>query len=190
MTWIDSIWQSTKTKINKILSEHKEPEVLIEQVFQDMQQNLMVLRQTVAEAIALQKRLERQIAENQAKASQCYHQARLAVSQGNEKSAKMGLARRQSYQKNAIMLQTDLAKRLTSVKNLKSQLRILEARILEVGLKKEIYIARARSAEVALKIQQLNDKLNQESTFEGIERKIVILETQLNLIEALNQQTE
>lgn len=186
MSWIDHLWQNTKVRANQLWLKNKKPEIVLEEAFCHIQQNLIALRQTVAEAIALQKRLERQMAENQAKALECYHQARSVLSQGNENLAKKYLARRQNYQKNVTIYQSDLENQRKSLKKLKIDLSTIERRIAEVKLKKEIYIARALSAEAAVRIENFTEKLNQQNTSEGIEAKITILDAQLELIEALN----
>jgi phage shock protein A len=146
-----------------------------------MQDELVRLRQAVAQAIATQKRTERQASQSAATASEWYQRAQLALQKGDETLAREALARRKSYQDTADSLRSQLSQQSTIVSQLKQNMMTLESKLSEAKTKKDMYIARARSAKAS---QQLNEMLSRTGTnktieaFERMEEKVMQMEAQ------------
>ena len=174
-----------RANINSLISEAEDPEKILEQTVLDMQQDLVAMRQSVAQAIATQKRTERQMAQNQTKAEEWRNRAQLALSKGEENLAKEALIRSKSYQNTAQILQSQVEQQKVIVNKLKQNMRSLESKIADAKTKKDMYIARARSAVAAQKIHQLAGNLNSENSgnaFERMEDKVMELEAHSELM--------
>ena len=188
MGLIDRILRVIRANINSLVSQTEDPEKILEQAVSEMQDNLIQLRQAVAGAIATQKRTERQSKQNQSTAEEWYRRAQLALQQDQEDLARQALTKRKSYQETAEALQAQLIQQSSIVTKLKQDMRTLESKISEAKTKKDMYIARARSAVAT---QRLNEMLGNVTTgntlgaMERMEEKVIQLEAQSEAIASL-----
>ncbi|WP_016874628.1 PspA/IM30 family protein [Chlorogloeopsis fritschii PCC 9212] len=185
MGLIDRIGRVIRANINSLIGTAEDPEKVLEQAVIEMQDNLVQLRQAVAAAIASQKRTERQAAQAQSAAEEWYRRAQLALQQGNEPLAREALTKRQAYQKTAIDLSNQIEEQTSVVARLKKDMRELELKISELRTKKDIYIARARSAEASVRLREMLDGVSGTTSlnaFERMEDKVLQLEAQKDAI--------
>ncbi len=188
MGLIDRIVRVIRANLNHLIGQAEDPEKILEQAVEDMQQDLIQMRQAVAGAIASQKRTERQASQAETTANEWYNRAQLALSKGDEALAREALRRRNSYQETAKALQGQLGQQNEIVTKLKKDMRTLESKISEAKTKKDLYIARARSAQASQKINEMLGNMNTGSalsTFERMEEKVLQLEAQSQAIEEL-----
>jgi len=181
MSLVERIWRLIRANINSIVAEAEDPEKILEETVYEMKENLINLRQAVAMAIANQKRTERQLSKSEAAAEQWQSRAQLALEKGEENLARVALERRQIYNKNAAILETQIKEQKSAIDKLKEDMRLLEDKINEIKIKKDMYIARARGAEAANKIRELTSNFNSQGSlraFERMEEKIIELEAQ------------
>ncbi|AFZ49421.1 PspA/IM30 family protein [Dactylococcopsis salina] len=179
MGFLQRLWRIIKANINSVLQKTEDPEKILEQAVSDMQEDLVKLRQAVAQAIASQKRTERQA--NQAKntAEEWKKRAQLALEKGNEELAREALTRRQNYQQTADSLGEQLEQQNQVIDKLKADMRKLESKISEAKNKKDMYIARARSAEATQRVSEFMQGVNTGSSlsaFEQMEEKVTEME--------------
>lgn len=187
MGLIDRIWRVIRANLNSLTARAEDPEKILEQTVADMQEDLIQLRQAVAQAIATQKRTERQCSQAQSTASEWYNRAQLALQKGEENLAREALTRRKSYQETAQALEAQLEQQSVVVSRLKQDMRALEGKIAEARTKKDMYIARARSAQATQKIQEMLGVNTGSSltAFERMEEKVMQLEAQAEAIAVL-----
>jgi phage shock protein A len=189
MGLIDRILRVMRANLNSFMTSRDDPEKLLEAIVMEMQDNLVQLRQALAQAIAIQKRSERQLLQTQSTAQEWYRRAQLALQQENDILAREALTKRQAYQQTATTLSSQISQQKIVVDKLKNDMRALELKIAEVRTKKDMYIARARSAEASYKLQDmLNGVSNTNSlnAFERMEEKVVQLEAQSEAIAKLD----
>ncbi|NEP17952.1 MAG: PspA/IM30 family protein [Leptolyngbya sp. SIO4C1] len=192
MGLLDRISRIFRASLNSVVNQAEDPEKILEQTVADMQSDLIQLRQSVAQAIATQKRTERQHEQAQRMAQEWYQRAELALQKGEEALAKEALTRRKTYADTAQTMAAQLQQQEAVVAKLKENMRLLEGKITEARTKKDMYIARARSAQAS---QRLNEMIGQVGTgsaisaFEQMEEKITALETQSEAIAELNATT-
>lgn len=179
MGFLQRLWRIIKANLNSLLQKTEDPEKILEQAVSDMQEDLVKLRQAVAQAIASQKRTERQA--NQAKntAEEWKKRAQLALEKGNEELAREALTRRQNYQQTADTLGEQLDQQNQVIDKLKADMRKLESKISEAKNKKDMYIARARSAEATQRVSEFMQGVNTGSSlsaFEQMEERVTEME--------------
>lgn len=188
MGLIDRTLRVIRANLNSLIGQAEDPEKVLEQAVDEMQQDLIQLRQAVAQAIATQKRTERQASQAQATAQEWYNRAQLALSKGDENLAREALTRRKSYQETANAMQAQLSQQADVVTKLKENMRTLESKISEAKTKKDLYVARARSAQASQKINEMLGNVgtgNAMSAFERMEEKVLQLEAQSDAIAEL-----
>ncbi|HIK13349.1 MAG TPA: PspA/IM30 family protein [Oscillatoriaceae cyanobacterium M33_DOE_052] len=180
MGLIDRIVRVIRANISSLVANSEDPEKVLEQTLSQMQDELVQLRQALAGAIATQKRTERQHDQARSTADEWYRRAELALLQGDEKLAREALRRRQSYQETVVVLGGQLQQQFTVVDKLKQNTRSLEAKIADVKTKKDLYIARARSARASAKLAEMLGQLDggsgSVSAFDRMEDKVIELE--------------
>ena len=104
MGLFDRIGTVIKSNLNSLVSGAEDPEKMLEQSVDDMQEDLVSLRQAVAQSIAAEKRVEQQLAQNRAQADQWQQRAALALSKNEEDLAREALTRKKGYAETAIGL--------------------------------------------------------------------------------------
>ncbi|KJH72275.1 PspA/IM30 family protein [Aliterella atlantica] len=184
----DRITRVVRANVNNLVGNAEDPEKVLEQTVADMQEDLVQLRQAVASAIATQKRTERQANQADSTAQEWYNRAQMALNQGNEILAREALTKRKSYQETATALKSQLEQQSTIVSRLKKDMQTLEAKIGELKTKKDMYIARARSAQASQRLNEMLggvDATSSLSAFERMEEKVLQLEAQSEAIAEL-----
>ncbi|MDX2232707.1 MAG: PspA/IM30 family protein [Leptolyngbyaceae cyanobacterium bins.349] len=188
MGLFDRIWRVIRANLNSLISQAEDPEKILEQTVLDMQEDLIQLRQAVAQAIATQKRTERQYSQAMSTGDEWYRRAQLALQKGDDTLAREALTRRKSYQETATAMKTQLDQQVIVVAQLKQNMMKLESKISEAKTKKDLYIARARSAKAT---QQINEMLGNVGTgsamaaFERMEEKVLQVEAQAEAVTEL-----
>ncbi|HYW21768.1 MAG TPA: PspA/IM30 family protein [Nodularia sp. (in: cyanobacteria)] len=188
MEFIKRILRIIRANINSLLGNAEDPEKILQQAVLEMQENLVRLRQGVAQAIATQKRTERQAMAAKSSSEEWYRRAQLALQQGNEVLAREALTKRKAYQGTATALFSQIEQQNDVVGRLKKDMRSLEFKMGEAKTKKDMYIARARSAEASVRLQDLLDTSSATSSlnaFERMEDKVLQIEAQSEAIAQL-----
>ncbi|MBW4657919.1 MAG: PspA/IM30 family protein [Drouetiella hepatica Uher 2000/2452] len=189
MGLFDRIGRVVRANLNSMVSQSEDPEKILEQAVLDMQNDLIQVRQAVAQAIATQKRTERQISQSQATAEEWYRRAQLALQKNDETLAREALARRQSYQDTANALKSQIEQQSTVVGKLKQNMVTLESKLSEARTKKDMYIARARSAKASQQLNEMLDRVgtnNAMAAFDRMEERVLQLEAQSEAIAELS----
>ncbi|NEO52952.1 MAG: PspA/IM30 family protein [Okeania sp. SIO3B5] len=188
MGLLDRILRVIRANINTLISGAEDPEKVLEQTVADMQNDLVKLRQAVAQAIATQKRTERQYSQAQSTADEWYRRAQLALQKGQENLAREALTRRKSYQETAAAMKVQVEQQKQVMEKLKQNMRQLEQKISEAKIKKNMYIARARSAKASEKLNEILGTVNTGnalSAFDRMEEKVMQLEAKSEAIAEL-----
>ncbi len=188
MGLIDRIKRVIRANTNNLVSNAEDPEKVLEQTVAEMQDDLVQLRQAVASAIATQKRTERQASQAESTAQEWYNRAQLALNQGNEILAKEALTKRKFYQETAAALKAQMGEQSNVVNRIKKDMQTLEIKIGELKTKKDMYIARARSATASQRLNEMLGGVNTTSSlnaFEQMEEKVLQLEAQSEAIAEL-----
>lgn len=181
MGLFDRIIRVIRANLNNLIGKAEDPEKILEQAVMDMQEDLIQLRQAVAQAIATQKRSERQRAQAESMASEWQRRAQVALEKGDEGLAREALVRRKSYKESAEAIRTQLEQQNSVVTKLRQSMGTLESKLAEAKTRKDLFIARARAAQAS---QQLNEMLGRSSTssalsaFERMEEKVNQLEAE------------
>ena len=189
MAFFDRISRLVKATVNDQITKRQDPEQQLEEIVAKLQVDLVNLRQAVAESIALQKRTDRQRHQAMLQAESWYKKAQVAVSKGNEDVGHDALTRRRAYQLTATAMGEQQKEQLQLVANLKQNMRQLESKVIDLKNKKDIYIARARSAQATLKLSDLLDSSGTSEVlqaFERMEDKVLNLEAQAELAQDMS----
>jgi len=174
----DRLSTMIRSNINDLISRAENPEKMLNQLITDMKTQLAKAKQTVASAIADEKKLLAD-AESMKKQSEDWERrAMLAVQEGRDDLAKQALMRYNEALQGAQQLHETWAKHKAETENLKNSLRQLNDKIEEAKRKKNILVARARRAEAQQRIQETMSGMSDKSAFESFERMTERIEDQ------------
>lgn len=177
-----------KSNLNEMINRAEDPEKMLDQVIADMNKQLVESKKSVASAIADEKKLERQIHQTRAQASQWEQRAETAVRAGEDDLAKEALLRKQELDRHAEEYEKQRAEQHESVEKLKVALRALQQKLEEAQRKRNLLAARARRVETQRRIQETMGGVNDTSAFEAFDRmteKMDELEAQTEAMEEL-----
>jgi phage shock protein A len=167
-----------------MVSKAEDPEKILEQTVIEMQEDLVQLRQAVAQAIASQKRSQQQYNQSQSQANQWLSRAQLALQKGDENLAREALQRKKSYEEQANTIKATLDGQTTQVEALKRNLIQLESKISEAKTKKNMLKARAQAAKANEQLQGMLGGINSTSSgmaaFERMDEKVLQMEARSN----------
>lgn len=192
MGLFDRIGRVIRANLNSLINQAEDPEKILEQTVIEMQDDLIKLRQAVAQAIATQKRTERQYSQAQSTSQEWYQRAQLALQKGDETLAREALSRRKTYQDTADALRGQLDQQGSIVLQMKQNMVKLEQKLAEAKTKKDMYIARARSAKASQQINEMLGRVGNSgamAAFDRMEEKVLQLEAQSEAIAELSNNT-
>lgn len=179
MGLFDRISRVVRANINDVVSKAEDPEKILEQSIIDMQEDLVQLRQAVAQAIASQKRNEQQYNKAQSEANAWQQRAQLALQKGDENLAREALTRKKTFAETAAALKNQLDGNTAQVDTMKRNLIALESKISEAKTKKDMLKARASAARANEQLQNAVGSMNTGSSmaaFERMEEKVMMME--------------
>ena len=147
---------------------------------EDMQKDLIKIRQSYAEVSATQKRMERQKEQADNLSAEWYKRAQLALSKGDEELAREALARRQQQVEVGTSLGEQMTVQAAAINKLFTSMQQLEAKITEAKAKKDQMIARARTAKTSQKVNDMLSSVTGSTSMDAFERmkeKVEMLES-------------
>ena len=180
MGLFDRIKRVVSSNLNDLVNKAEDPEKMLEQAILEMQEDLVQLRQGVAQAIASQKRSEKQYNDAQNEINKWQRNAQLALQKGDENLARQALERKKTYTDTSTALKASLDTQSTQVETLKRNLIQLESKISEAKTKKEMLKARITTAKAQEQLQGMVRGMNTSSAmsaFERMEEKVLMQES-------------
>ena len=183
MNIADRFFRVVKSNINNVLQNLEDPEKVLDQAVNDMQEDLVKVRQSYAEISATQKRLERQKEQADNLAADWYRRAQLALEKGDEELAREALSRRQTQVVSSDSIKKQMDTQEVAISKLFSSMQALESKILNAKREKDIMIARARTAKTTMQVNDMLSSMtgtgsNSMEAFDRMKAKVESLETQ------------
>ncbi|MBL1208179.1 PspA/IM30 family protein [Geminocystis sp. GBBB08] len=179
----DRISRVVRANVNDMIDKAEDPEKVLEQSLREMGDDLIKMRQAVAQAIAAQKRTEQQYQKNLSEANMWQQRAQLALTKGEETLAREALVRKKTHADTAATLKTQLDSQVGQIDSLRRNLTALESKISEAKTKKDMLKARMSAAKANQQLQSTISNLNTSSAMSAFER----MEDKVLQMEAVSQ---
>merc|ERR1719162_2765116 len=179
MNLFDRFSRVAKSNLNNVLQSLEDPEKIMNQAVEDMQTDLVKIRQSYAEVTASQRRFVKQKEQADAMGDDWYKRAQLALERGNDELAREALTRRQQQIDAAAALQDQIDVQNASIDKLYEGMQVLESKIMESRAKKEQMVARARTAASTQKVNDMLGGVTGKTSmdaFNRMEEKVEALE--------------
>jgi len=193
MSIVDRISTILKANINDLLDRAEDPTKMVEQLIRDMEAAYKDAEEQVTEAMALEKKLEREYLAAEGLVEQAHTQAAKAVQVGRDDLARNALTRKVALTKRASLLKAELEEQTKAVTSLKSQLHALRAKIDDARQQKAVLLARQKRLEAEQAIRRSVSDLGYTSrpwrtnAFEAFERMKEKIEDQEAILAAAKE---
>jgi phage shock protein A len=179
MGLLDRIGMVAKSNLNALVTAAEDPEKILEQTIYDMQEDMVQLRQAVAQAMAAFKRQEQQYTQAKTQADEWERRAMLALQKGDENLAREALSRKKAQADSAAVLKSSYDQQSGQVESLKKSLVTLEGKISEAKTKKEMLKSRLQAAKAQENLNNMLGKVNTSAptaVFERMEERVMMAE--------------
>ncbi|WP_324282819.1 PspA/IM30 family protein [Cyanobacterium aponinum UTEX 3222] len=181
----DRISRVIRANVNDMIDKAEDPEKVLEQSIREMGDDLVKMRQAVAQAIASQKRTEQQYQKNLSEANTWQQRAQLALSKGEEGLAREALVRKKTHAETAATLKAQLDSQVQQIDALRRNLTALESKISEAKTKKDMLKARISAAKANKQLQSTISNINSSSAmsaFERMEERVMLEEAEASAV--------
>ncbi|RMD70344.1 MAG: PspA/IM30 family protein [Cyanobacteria bacterium J149] len=181
----DRISRVIRANVNDMIDKAEDPEKVLEQSIREMGDDLVKMRQAVAQAIASQKRTEQQYQKNMSEANTWQQRAQLALSKGEEGLAREALVRKKTHADTAATLKAQLDGQVQQIDALRRNLTALESKISEAKTKKDMLKARISAAKANKQLQSTISNINSSSAmsaFERMEERVMLEEAEASAV--------
>jgi phage shock protein A len=179
---LDRLSTLVKSNVNDLIDRMQDPAKEIDQLVLDMEDSLRQARGEVAQSMAEEKRLGKQIDNLAAEAKTWEEHAKSAVQAGDDALAKEALRRKAQKDADRIELEKAAAEQNAQVEKLIAGLRALELRLKEVKLRQGTLREKARAAKGQSPVSTGTSAF---SDFERMSGKIDALEAEAGLSDEL-----
>ena len=179
-----------KSNVNAALDQAEDPEKMLNQIANEMQEQLVQVKQQVATAISQEKRLQKDYESEQEQANSWEQKATIALQRENEDLAREALARRNEHANVAAGYKEQWEKQKQAVVMLKDNLRTLERKIDEAARKKNLLIARQKRAKAQKAIHETMAGMKENSalaTFNRMEQKVGDMEARADAASEMSE---
>ncbi len=147
MVILDRIRRIISSNINSLIERAEDPESLLKELIREMDENIINLRNEIVRSVAGEKRLARRVESAKEKIQTWQENSERAVQDGDDELARKAIARKIQEEQRMSDLLNQHKRALESSESMKEQLRVLEDKVQDARRRKEILVARKRSAQ-------------------------------------------
>ena len=190
MPIFEKIRRILKSNINDLLDRVEDPELILNQLLEDMQHEFKEAKIQVAAAIRDQNKLEAQYRENLESAEKWEKRAIVFIQNGDDVRAKEALRRKRSFTDLAESFREQYEGQKEGVSVLKDGLATLEAKIEEAKNKRTLLIARQQRAKAEKAIHQTMAGISDASAlnaFDRIQSRVLDVEVDAEALREVSQ---
>lgn len=172
------------SNINSILDKAEDPEKLIRLMIQEMEETLVEVKASCAQAMASRKKLERELEAMSAKLESWESRARMAVDKGRDDLAREALVEKRRFAERVGVLKADLALAEEHIAQYQEDIGKLEEKLAAARDKQRSLVARhtrARTRKQAHENMRRFDSASAMLRFDHIENRIERMEAEAEL---------
>ena len=161
------------TNINAALDSVEDKELALEQITKDMGDEVRKTKGYIADAMVHLRKLEREAETQERMAQEYVNKAKIILSDDDESNdylAREALARKKECEKIAAQYRTSAKQQEQAVERLKKNLEGMQRKVSEAKRKKQLLIAKKRTAEAQMKISGAMSAKPDNEAFEAFNK--------------------
>jgi phage shock protein A len=183
MKWLDNFTLVMRSSITTLREKVEDPERMLHQLIVDMEEELEMVRASVAAAIADEIQLRRQVATAGEETESWMQRATAALKRHDESASKAALEQKLLAAERATSLQQEYDKHREQTGKLQQSFRDLETKIRQARQKRTLLLARLARSHSAQRIHRAMERSADSSAFAQFSR----LESRVERSEALSE---
>ena len=191
LTRIINLFRATTSDL---LDNAEDPEKMIKQMISDLEAQKKKAKEQMTEALALQKRLERDTEKEQQEAEKWEQKAILAVQNEKDDLAKEALTRKNEHLRRAMDFEKQLEMHQNNADSLKESYQTMEDKIDEIKRKQGLLSVKQKQAEAQEKIYKTIEGLGDTSgimdTIERAEEKVENLQVRAEAYQEISMESD
>ena len=191
LTRIFNLFRATTSDL---LDKAEDPEKMIKQMISDLEAQKKKAKEQMTEALALQKRLERDTEKEHLEAEKWEQKAILAVQNEKDDLAKEALTRKNEHLRRALDFEKQLEMHQYNADSLKESYQTMEDKIDEIKRKQGLLSVKQKQAEAQEKIYKTIEGLGDTSgimdTIERAEEKVEHLQARAEAYQEISIESE
>ena len=190
LTRIFNLFRATTSDL---LDKAEDPGKMIKQMISDLEAQKKKAKEQMTEALALQKRLERDTKKEHQEAEKWEQKAILAVQNEKDDLAKEALTRKNEHLRRALDFENQLEMHRNNADSLKESYQTMEDKIDEIKRKQGILSVKQKQAEAQEKIYKTIEGLGDTSgimdTIERAEEKVETLQARAEAYQEISMES-
>ena len=191
---ISRLFNLFRANANDMLDKAEDPEKMLQQMLSDLDVQKQKAKKQMTEALALQKRLERDTEKEHKEAGKWEQKAILAVQNEKDDMAKEALIRKKEFTIRAADYEKQLEMHRNNADALRNSYQTLEDKIDEIKRKKGILSVKQKQAEAQENIYQTMEGLGDTSgtmeTIARIEEKVENMQTRAEAYQEISMESD
>ena len=191
LTRIFNLFRATTSDL---LDKAEDPEKMIKQMISDLEAQKKKAKEQMTEALALQKRLERDTEKEHQEAEKWEQKAILAVQNEKDDLAKEALTRKNEHLRRALDFEKQLEMHQNNADSLKQSYQTMEDKIDEIKRKQGLLSVKQKQAEAQEKIYKTIEGLGDTSgimdTIERAEEKVENLQARAEAYQEISMESD
>ena len=188
------IFNLFRATTSDLLDKAEDPEKMIKQMVADLEAQKKKAKEQMTEALALQKRLERDTEKEHQEAEKWEQKAILAVQNEKDDLAKEALTRKNEHLRRAMDFEKQLEMHQNNADSLKESYQTMEDKIDEIKRKQGLLSVKQKQAEAQEKIYKTIEGLGDTSgiidTIERAEEKVENLQARAEAYQEINMDSD
>ena len=191
LTRIINLFRATTSDL---LDKAEDPEKMIKQMISDLEAQKKKAKEQMTEALALQKRLERDTEKEHQEAKKWEQKAILAVQNEKDDLAKEALTRKNEHLRRALDFEKQLEMHQNNADSLKESYQTMEDKIDEIKRKQGLLSVKQKQAEaqenIYKTIEGLGDTSGIMDTIERAEEKVETLQARAEAYQEISMESD
>jgi len=173
------------SNINSMLDKAEDPEKLIKLMIQEMEDTLVEIKASTAGAMAVTKKIERELEQARRRSDQWEKRVALAVEKGRDDLAREALVQKRLYQQQAEALEREAEENEELVAKYKEDIALLEEKLRSAREKHRVLAERHRHAAQSRRARETIRRADNREVFlrfENFENRIERMEAAADLV--------
>jgi len=191
LTRIFNLFRATTSDL---LDKAEDPEKMIKQMISDLEAQKKKAKEQMTEALALQKRLERDTEKEHQESEKWEQKAILAVQNEKDDLAKEALTRKNEHLRRALDFEKQLEMHQNNADSLKESYQAMEDKIDEIKRKQGLISVKQKQAEAQEKIYKTIEGIGDTSgimdTIERAEEKVENLQARAEAYQEISMESD
>jgi len=183
-----------RANANDMLDKAEDPEKMLQQMLSDFEVQKRKAKQQMTEALALQKRFERDTEKEYKEAEKWEQKAILAVQNEKDHLAKEALIRKKEHTFRAADFEKQLEMHRSNAESLRSSYQTMEDKIDEIKRKKGLLSVKQKQAEaqeqIFLTMEDLGDTSGAMETIARVEEKVENMQARAEAYQEIGMESD